>query len=204
MEHPVTVKKLTRVDKLIRAAFAQLLQTKEFPKIKVSEIIAKAEVSRSAFYAHYVDIFDLIGQIEQELFSGFQARMQQVQASGTEYRICQSEALITGKYECAYFEYIQEQKVWWELFMSGRGRADFVQRFTHVIYSQLVDSTRLWDDPIDPSIPKTTSLVMAAWTYVGVISYWLETGMKESPLDMGRVLAVFWYRFLFRNKNTDG
>ncbi|MBR1780320.1 MAG: TetR/AcrR family transcriptional regulator [Oscillospiraceae bacterium] len=200
MEISVPEKKLTRVDRLIRAAFAELLQKKEFPKIKVSEIIAKAEVSRSAFYAHYVDIYDLIGQIEQELFSGFQARMLQVQVSGTEYRDCPSEDLITGKYEKAYFEYIREQKVWWELFMSGRGRADFVPRFTHVIYSQLVESTRLWDDPIDPSIPQVTTLVMAAWTYVGVISYWLETGMRESPLDMGRVLAVYWYRFLYQEK----
>lgn len=203
MECPVTEKKLTRVDKLIRAAFAELLQKKPFPSIKVSEIIAKAEVSRSAFYAHYVDIFDLIDQIEQELFSGFQTRMQQVQASGTEYRACLREDQITGKYESAYFEYIQEQKVWWELFMTGKGRADFVQRLTHVIYSQLVASTQLWNDPTDPSIPQTTSLVMAAWTYVGVISYWLETGMKESPMDMGRVLAVYWYRFLYLDNNAD-
>lgn len=203
MEIPLPDKKLTRVDKLIRASFAELLQKKDFSKIKVSEIITQAEVSRSAFYAHYVDIFDLIGQIEQELFSGFQARMQRVQASGTEYRACPHEDLITGKYESAYFSYILEQKVWWQLFMSGRGRSDFVQRFTHIIYSQLVDSTRLWNDPTDPSIPKTTSLVMAAWTYVGVISYWLETGMKESPMDMGRVLAVFWYRFLYQDNPAE-
>ncbi len=203
MEIPLPDKKLTRVDKLIRASFAELLQKKDFSKIKVSEIITQAEVSRSAFYAHYVDIFDLIGQIEQELFSGFQARMQRVQASGTEYRTCPHEDLITGKYESAYFSYILEQKVWWQLFMSGRGRSDFVQRFTHIIYSQLVDSTRLWNDPTDPSIPKTTSLVMAAWTYVGVISYWLETGMKESPMDMGRVLAVFWYRFLYQDNPAE-
>ena len=131
MNAPTTGKKLTRVEKLIRAAFAELLQTKDFSKIRVSEIISKAEVSRSAFYAHYVDIYDLIGQIEQELFEGVQTRMQQVQASGTEYRTCRNESEITGKYESTYFEYIQEQRVWWELFMTGKGRADFVQGECH-------------------------------------------------------------------------
>lgn len=125
MNTPTTGKKQTRVEKLIRAAFAELLQTKDFPKIRVSEIIAQAEVSRSAFYAHYVDIFDLIGQIEQELFDGVQTRMQQVQASGTEYRTCRDESEITGKYESTYFEYIQQQHVWWELFMAGKGPGGF-------------------------------------------------------------------------------
>ena len=204
MNTPTTGKKLTRVEKLIRAAFAELLQTKDFPKIKVSEIISRAEVSRSAFYAHYLDIYDLIGQIEQELFDGVQTRMQQVQASGTEYRTCRDESEITGKYESTYFEYIQEQRIWWELFMAGKGRADFVQRLTHVIFTQLWESAQRWRDPRDPSIPQMTSLVMASWTYVGVISYWLETGMKESPLDMGRVLAVYWYRFLYQGKTKSG
>ena len=100
MNASMTGKKLTRVEKLIRVAFAELLQSKDFPKIRVSEIISRAEVSRSAFYAHYVDTYDLIGQIEQELFDGVQSRMQQVQASGTEYRTCRDEREITGKYEC--------------------------------------------------------------------------------------------------------
>ena len=84
--------------------------------------------------------------------------------------------------------------------MAGKGRADFVQRLTHVIFTQLWESAQQWRDPTDPSIPQMTTLVMASWTYVGVFSYWLETGMKESPLDMGRVLAVYWYRFLYQGK----
>lgn len=195
MEKAVGGKKLTRVERLIRGAFAELLEEKEFSDIKVTDIIQKAEVSRSAFYSHYEDKFALIGQIEQELMQGFVARMQQVRLAGGEYRRRFPEEDVTGILESAYFHYIAQEERWWTLFMTGRGRSDFVQRLTHVIYDQFAGTAEKWNDDADPVIPRTIGLTMSAWAYVGTISYWIETGMKESPEEMGRALAVYWHRY---------
>lgn len=188
-------KKLTRVERLIRNAFADLLEEKDFASIKVTDIIQKAEVSRSAFYSHYEDKYDLIDQIERELLQGFVDRMQQIRIAGLEYSSHSQEDEVSGSLESAYFQYIAQEKRWWELFMTGRGRSDFVQRFTHVIYDQFAGTAESWDDPEDPLIPRPIGLAINAWSYVGVFSFWIETGMKRSPEEMGRVLAVYWHRF---------
>lgn len=188
-------KKLTRVERLIRTAFAELLEEREFPEIKVTDIIHRADVSRSAFYSHYEDKFDLIAQIEKELMDGFLALMQRVRKDGGEYNKHTLESELTGRLESAYFRYIASEARWWKLFMLGRGRSDFVQRFTHLIYDHFEGTASSWNESADPAIPQGIGLVMAAWTYVGTISYWIETNMKETPEAMGRTLAVYWHRY---------
>lgn len=199
-------KKLTRVERLIRSAFAELLEEKEFSDIKVTDIIQRADVSRSAFYSHYEDKFDLIAQIEKELMDGFLELMQRVRKDGGEYNKHTLESELTGTLESAYFRYIASEARWWKLFMLGHGRSDFVQRFTHMIYEHFEGTAQAWKDCVDTGIPRKIELVMSAWNYVGTISYWIETGMKETPEAMGRILAVYWHRLgiqrrKIKNKN---
>ena len=48
-------------------AYFDLLETKHYSKITVSDIIAKAQISRTTFYRHYVDIFDMHEKIADRL-----------------------------------------------------------------------------------------------------------------------------------------
>jgi AcrR family transcriptional regulator len=51
----------------IRDATLALLGEKPLAKITVQEIVKKAGVNRSTFYAHYVDVYDLMEKIESEI-----------------------------------------------------------------------------------------------------------------------------------------
>ncbi len=53
--------------KKIESIFIELLKEKEISKITVSEIIKKAEINRSTFYANYIDIYDLADKISERL-----------------------------------------------------------------------------------------------------------------------------------------
>ncbi|MBQ4094603.1 MAG: TetR/AcrR family transcriptional regulator, partial [Oscillospiraceae bacterium] len=48
----------------IEAAFVRLLQQKPMDEITVSEICKLAEVNRSTFYANYLDIYDLVDNVQ--------------------------------------------------------------------------------------------------------------------------------------------
>lgn len=50
--------KITARDKMEKVYF-DMLETTHYSKITVSDIISKAGVSRTTFYRHYVDIFDM-------------------------------------------------------------------------------------------------------------------------------------------------
>jgi len=57
---------------LIRQAFLQLLTEKPFEKITATDIINRADINRSTFYAHYPDARGLMDEIVDQILSMFQ------------------------------------------------------------------------------------------------------------------------------------
>lgn len=58
-----------RSRKMIRQAFEELLKEREFSKITVIDIVARADLNRSTFYAHYPDIYGIVDEIQEEIIS---------------------------------------------------------------------------------------------------------------------------------------
>lgn len=61
-----------RVQKTRRAiidAFLELRKEKSLNKITIAELSKKAVISKATFYLHYRDIYDLSGQLQDELIS---------------------------------------------------------------------------------------------------------------------------------------
>lgn len=56
-----------RSRKLIRQAFLELLKEKTFEKITVTDIVNRADINRSTFYAHYPDVMGLLDEIQEEI-----------------------------------------------------------------------------------------------------------------------------------------
>lgn len=56
-----------RSRRLIRQAFEQLLSERDFSKITVIDIVARADLNRSTFYAHYPDIYGIVEEIQEEI-----------------------------------------------------------------------------------------------------------------------------------------
>lgn len=53
---------------VIQQNFLELLKQKPVARITVTELCQKAQINRATFYKHYLDIPDLLAQIEEELF----------------------------------------------------------------------------------------------------------------------------------------
>lgn len=57
-----------RSRRMIREAFMELLYEKEFDKITVSDIVRRADLNHSTFYAHYPDIQGVVEEIQDDIF----------------------------------------------------------------------------------------------------------------------------------------
>lgn len=64
-------RRVRKTKALLRGALTTLLNEKDVKDITVSELTALADVNRGTFYCHYKDIYDMVEQIENELFEGF-------------------------------------------------------------------------------------------------------------------------------------
>ena len=58
-----------RTDKAIKQALITLLRTKPFEKITVQDILDETPVTRSTFYKHYHDKYEIVERMQKEYFS---------------------------------------------------------------------------------------------------------------------------------------
>lgn len=58
-----------RSRRMIREAFLELLQEKAFGKITVTDIVKRADLNRSTFYAHYPDVNGVVEEIQDEIIN---------------------------------------------------------------------------------------------------------------------------------------
>lgn len=70
-------KRIVRTRKAIRRALIELAEEKSVEKITVKELCDKAEISKPAFYSHYGNLYDVIGEIENEVISQMLERLKE-------------------------------------------------------------------------------------------------------------------------------
>ena len=56
-----------RSRQMLREAFEQLLKERGFHKITVTDIVTRADLNRSTFYAHYPDIYGMVDEMQEEI-----------------------------------------------------------------------------------------------------------------------------------------
>lgn len=61
-------RRVRRTRARLEEAMLKLLGEKELQSITIQELTRLADVNRGTFYAHYRDLFDLVDQMEEELF----------------------------------------------------------------------------------------------------------------------------------------
>ncbi len=64
--------RVRRTKRLLRQGLTELLREKSIKKITVRELSERIDINRGTFYLHYKDIYDLVDQIEKELFEEFE------------------------------------------------------------------------------------------------------------------------------------
>lgn len=81
MEEKKEYRNAVRSRQLIRQAFLDLLNEKTFEKITATDIIKRADINRSTFYAHYPDAKGLMDEIVGDISQIFQNLLQSIDFS---------------------------------------------------------------------------------------------------------------------------
>ena len=67
MEHTSQDLKVRRTLKATRSAFYELVLTKSYSDISITELTDLADINRKTFYLHYSSLDDLVQEVEQEI-----------------------------------------------------------------------------------------------------------------------------------------
>lgn len=156
--------------RVIRDSLLHLLKEKPIQKITVKEICERAEINRATFYTHYRDPFDLLEQVEDELFEDISASV--IARLGSIDDITKAVFAVIDR----------NMDLCRVLFESGD--KGFLTRIMDVAREQAISD---WRARYPHAAPQQldylyTFLISGS---VAVIEQWVRTGTKEIPLDLG-------------------
>ncbi len=166
--------------RLIQDSLIQLLQEQSIDEITVTAVCKAADINRGTFYAHYEDVKDCMHRMEQDA-------TKELLAVIDEHSIPDSlQAILTG-----IFEVVKKRHAVTSFILTTD--QDFLMSFIATtkreILAQIPSKV--------PGIGSREKEYMFEYYLngiVGVVRYWLKTGLNESPEELASFINDWWYR----------
>lgn len=167
--------RVSRTRRLLIEALAKLIVLEGYEAVTIREIVRVAEVNRSTFYLHFRDKQDILVQMQNEILNEL--------AESLKYPTYTYESAIIDykssnkpiKTHVTMFEHIQEHA---PIYRKMLIESEFREHVTQVLITEV--------HRFQENVWEATFMANGA---VGVILYWLESGMKETIMEMSLWLS---------------
>jgi AcrR family transcriptional regulator len=186
-------RRVRRTRDLLRRALIALILEKGYDRITVQDIIDRADVGRSTFYAHYTDKEDLLLSGLEELAGAFEEHMERHFAGRAEPNPV-----------LAAFQHADRQRDLYRALAGKRGaevmRAGLRDRIKEVIVRRMPEFLPHQDG----ALPDEVMLEFLLTSLLGLLVWWLENDVPysaEQMADMYMRLAVPGVQAARRNQN---
>lgn len=163
-----------RTRQLLGDALVELMLEKHFESITVQDILNRADVGRSTFYAHYIDKESLlISQIEHVIR---ELEAYTTEAGGRGHSLLPSLEL---------FRHVKAQRRLMQAFVWGRGAEILTQDF-HGQVSKIIEQNiyTLVGDSVTFSVPLLVVAKFVASTFLMLLRWWFDEDMQHTPEQM--------------------
>lgn len=160
-------------------AFGELLSQKSYSKITVQEIIDKANVGRTTFYAHFETKDDLLREMCVEMF-------QHVFSPPPGAENTHDFSLETGNPKAIVthilYHLLGNRKRCIDI-LSGEGGELFLGYFRQQL-NVLVSQYILTNMPRDGKIPSDFLVNHVASSFVGMVQWWIAGRLRQTPEEL--------------------
>jgi AcrR family transcriptional regulator len=179
MQNPKNDRRSLRTRRIIHEALMSLLKEKRYDAITVQNIIVRADVGRSTFYAHYQDKEDLMSSLLMHLMEVLSQMPAQQSATGLE-RLLPARGL---------FEHVQQNQHLFKSMVRGRGLELFFEKGQD-FWSQKIASELQANLPVGhiPAVPVPVTAQFVAGSFVTILRWWLDNKMPYSPEEMDQMV----------------
>lgn len=157
----------------IQKAFFSLLKFRKYNDISIKEICYEAGINRSSFYAHYQDINHLMTCIEQNL-------------SKSMMKIFSPEREWDESVFVEMFEFLLKNKDFYVAYLSTNEQM-FMEKNDFTTFIKTIKTHGI-ADKFDPN-EKIYHMAFFAGGIKAMSKSWLNTGCKESPSQMAKILT---------------
>ncbi len=182
MKEETVDRRIRRTRKVLKECLTKLLKEKKIQEITVRELTEMADINRGTFYLHYRDVFDLMEQIEQELIDEAEEILTRYHTSD----VVAKPSLLLSE----LFRIVRENADIAAILVGENGDLNFVNRLTQTLREHCLQNWLDMKCPGDPAYLGAFSAYIVSGC-IGIVRYWLETGMKETPKQMAQLSEDF-------------
>lgn len=179
LEQPVTQagtdRRVLRTRRLLSEALVELMQEKRYERITVQNIVDRANVGRSTFYAHYKDKDDLLLSDFEQVLDMLNQHVSLDDVEGVPVSV-------------ELFRHIQGHHHLYRALLWGRGIELLFEQgqvsLANRIEQHLMDAL---PEGADPAVPVPVVAASLAGTLLTLVRWWLENDMPHPPAAMDRM-----------------
>lgn len=171
-----TDRRVRKTKAQLRAGLAKLMQTKSINEITVKELVDEVDINRSTFYLHYTDIYNLLDNIEEELY-------EEILRVINEHPIGFNEN--TFPFIADIFSILLKDKDVCRALLGSNGDISFLHRIEAIIAENSIKA-------LEPIFPNAIEDIKYSFSFclsgcVGIIKSWLLENNNESPEHMAKL-----------------
>lgn len=171
-------KKYTRM--VLKDSMIKLLKDKQISEITVKEICELADVNRSTFYAHYLDLYDLLSKMEDEVLEDMKAYLNDHNFKQAEEAIKMTEKIL---------QYIVANKEITQILLHENADPNFRKRVMKIAQKYLMVSWNLEEAvEVDFSHYLSTFIIGGC---LQMIKEWMDDDLKQPPKEMAVLINKF-------------
>ena len=162
-------------------AFSALLSEKPYSKITIQNIIDRANIGRSTFYAHFETKDSLLEEMCQELFDHIiEGVMNDNHPSDHHMDSNEPDPVF-----CHLLQHIAANTNHVRELLTSES-SDFFLKYFKASLSTLIASYLLKDHPLYKDVPEDFLLNHISGSFVEMVQWWVRRKMKETPEELYR------------------
>ena len=173
----------TETKTYIKNSLIKLLKEKEMEDITVSDITRTAGVNRGTFYLHYLDKYDLIKQLVEEMTKNLEEILladEEAEVIDDPLEIIPYQTILNA------LLYVKEEVNFIDALIKNGFEANLKQILGQLITKKIENSEYL--KLPEHTIPPDYALEIIIGTIMSVILLWIKKGTKESPEFIAQII----------------
>ena len=176
----------TETKSLIKDAFTVLMKEKGFQTLTVSDITRKASINRGTFYLHYVDKYDLLEKLEDDLLND----LTEILLKKYDNHFDKPKEIIPYQANLSALYYVKEDFDFIQVLISKNGDMSFINRFKELLQKSMKENI-LKAGILNFSrkgLPEDYANEILLSSTASVILLWIKKGGVETPEEIAHIV----------------
>ena len=186
-------RRITRSKCALKDALVELIEERGLANFSASDLCSRANLNRGTLYNIFGDKDGLLRALEGDIMADLEALQAKMQAIGLKdvmrYRVSKRPM----PFLVELFDCLREQGDFLHAVMGPKGDPSFGPRVRDALCTEIIQTIlheRYRNNP-EPFVQYYVAFYASA--YLGVITRWVETGMRESSQDMALIAMKLFF-----------